>query len=690
MIDFLSQNYATIRRWWAEFSLQTKLMALVTLMVSLLMSAVTFWAVNDIQLDARLSDTRFGKDLGLLLAANVSHLIAENNLPEVARLSKEFYDRSSSIRYIIYADPGGEIYFGIPFAANEVQSSLSIRRRIQIPDDPKARPDRPLVRQHSSPQGEVTDVFVRLTYQDKPLGTLAIGINPNPAAVVSSGLTLDVTTAVFVSIWAMVILGAASNAVTITKPIKELVAGVKSIASGNFKQQIDLPFGGELGELIRNFNEMAKRLENYEEQNIEELTASKAKLETLVSTIADGAILLDAEMKVVLANPAAIKILGWEQLCGDAGELSGVIGTSILNVLPAHLSEEISRPLLQIATGEKAGGEIRFMASGDSSEAGAFNHSLRLWITTVVGANNTIKGIAMTVQDITREVELNAAQSRFISNVSHELRTPLFNIKSFIETLHEYGDELSSEQRSEFLDTANHETDRLTRLVNDVLDLSRLESGRQYRFDSTDLIQTIEQTLRTYQLNARTKGIELRQEIAPNLARVWGNYDLLLQVLSNLVGNALKFTNSGGQVTIRAYNWQEQNAALPHRSVNRVRVEIADTGIGIAPEDQKRIFDRFFRVENRVHTLEGTGLGLSIVRNIIEKHHSAVQIKSEVGVGTTFWFDLSIFQDKCDLEIGDHIVEVDTQTTSEILANIPVENMLIENMPIESNVESLV
>lgn len=680
-------------------------MALVTLMVSLLMSAVTFWAVHDIQLDARLSDTRFGKDLGLLLAANVSHLVAENNLPEVARLSKEFYDRSSSIRYIIYADPNGEIYYGIPFAANEVQSSLSIRRRIQIPEDPKARPDRPLVRQHASPQGEVTDVFVKLTHQGKQLGTLAIGINPNPAAVVSSGLTLDVTTAVFVSIWAMVILGAASNAVTITKPIKELVAGVKSIASGNFKQRIDLPFGGELGELIRNFNEMAKRLESYEEQNIEELTASKAQLETLVATIADGAILLDADMKVVLANPAAIKILGWDRLNGEvskanvsSGEinseetnggqekLGGFMGTSILNVLPTHLHQEISRPLLQIATGERTGGEIRFMASSDSSEANAFNHSLRLWITTVVSTNNAIKGIAMTVQDITREVELNAAQSRFISNVSHELRTPLFNIKSFIETLHEYGDELSSEQRSEFLDTANRETDRLTRLVNDVLDLSRLESGRQYRFAGIDLTQTIEQTLRTYQLNARTKAIELHQEIAPNLERVWGNYDLLLQVLSNLVGNALKFTNPGGKVTIRAYNYQEQNATLPHRSVNRVRIEVADSGIGIAPEDQKRIFDRFFRVENRVHTLEGTGLGLSIVHNIIEKHHSAINIKSEVGVGTTFWFDLSIFQDKCDLDLDEHdnMMEVQTHKIESHINSMPIENAALNERAIES------
>ena len=643
-MNFLLQIYNTSRHWWTEFSLQTKLMALMTLLVSLLMSAVTFWAVNDIQTDARLNDTRFGKDLGLLLAANVAPLVAKNDLREVTRLSKEFYANSSSIRYILYADPDGEIFYGIPFNSEEVQNSLSIRRRIQLPEDIMMRPDRPLVRQHITPQGEVTDIFVNLQHDGKSLGLIAIGINPNPTAVASSSLTLDVTTAVFVSIWAMVILGAASNAVTITRPLRELVAGVQNIASGNFKQRIDLPFGGELGELIRSFNEMAQRLKKYEEQNIEELTAEKSKLETLVSTIADGALLLDLDMRIVLANPAAIKIMGWDQ----DGENSNWQGNSILNILPERLSADLGRSLMQIATGDREGGEFRIMASGDKDDS-VLAHAFRIWITSVLSSSNAIKGIAITIQDITREVELNAAQSRFISNVSHELRTPLFNIKSFIETLHEYGDELSEEQKKEFLDTANNETDRLTRLVNDVLDLSRLESGSQYHFSAIELSETVEQTVRTYKLNASSKGVELIHEIAPNLERIWGNYDLILQVLFNLVGNALKFTETGGKVTIRIYPWQDQTTTYPIRTVQYARVEVEDTGYGIPAEDCDRVFDRFFRVEDKVHTLEGTGLGLSIVRNIIEKHHSKIHIKSEVGIGTTFWFDLSVYQDRCDL-----------------------------------------
>ncbi len=652
-MNFLLQIYSTPRRWWTEFSLQTKLMALITLLVSLLMSAVTFWAVNDIQTDARLNDTRFGKDLGLLLAANVAPLVAKNDLGELTRLSKEFYDSSSSIRYILYADPDGEIFYGIPFNSNEVKNSLSIRRRIQLPEDTMMRPDRPLVRQHITPQGEVTDIFVNLQHDGRALGIVAIGINPNPTAVASSSLTLDVTTAVFVSIWAMVILGAASNSVTITRPMRELVAGVQNIASGNFKQRIDLPFGGELGELIRSFNEMAQRLKKYEEQNIEELTAEKAKLETLISTIADGALLLDSDMRIVLANPAAIKIMGWDQ--DQDLEKNRWKGKSILNILPDRLSADLGRSLMQIATGDREGGEFRIMASGDKDSVLA--HAFRIWITSVLSSSNAIKGIAITIQDITREVELNAAQSRFISNVSHELRTPLFNIKSFIETLHEYGDELSDEQKKEFLGTANSETDRLTRLVNDVLDLSRLESGRQFNFSAIDLSETVEQTVRTYKLNASSKGIELTYEIAPDLERIWGNYDLILQVLSNLVGNALKFTDTGGKVIIRIHPWQDQTTTQPIRTVNYVRVEVEDTGYGIPAEDCDHIFDRFFRVEDKVHTLEGTGLGLSIVRNIIEKHHSVVHLKSEVGVGTTFWFDLSVYQDRCDLPVSPPVIE---------------------------------
>lgn len=702
MLAILNKIGEIIARWWSDFTLQTRLMAGATLVVSLIMSSLTFWAVNTIQQDARLNDTRYGRDLGLLLSANVAPLIAKNDRSEVARFSRQFYSSTSSVRYMLYADEAGDIFLGIPFSESEVQTSLTLRRQIKLPDnflaDIEARnlTSLPLVRQHLTPDGEVTDVFVPLIHEDKYLGVLAIGINPNPAAVISSNLTRDVTLAVFVTIWVMVILGAVFNALTITQPIKQLVFGVKNIASGNFKQRVDLPLGGELGELIGSFNEMAEKLESYEEQNIEELTAEKAKLETLVSTIADGALLLDANLQVILVNPTGRRIFGWEG--------KNAIGVNVLNILPSQVQQDLARPLHQIAAGDREGGEFRI------SMGEPVNRTIRIVLTTVIlhkapGAeplcrscirdeeNNcneserpeavectfyeqtssknqdsgqyreSLKGIAMTVQDITREVELNEAKSNFISNVSHELRTPLFNIKSFIETLYEYGEDLQESERREFLEIANRETDRLTRLVNDVLDLSRLESCRVYQLEAVDLLQAVEQTLRTYQLNAKDKGIELEQEVDPYLPPALGHYDLLLQVFANLVGNALKFTQSGGKVAIRAYLLESEaqthkdgaagnhNLSPDAKHFPVVRIEISDTGIGIDPEDQQAIFDRFFRVENRVHTLEGTGLGLSIVRNIIDKHHTKINLVSEVNVGTTFWFDLAVYQPKQTVEM---------------------------------------
>ncbi len=626
-MQFFSQLKALFARWWSDFTLQTRLMAGATLLVSLIMSGLTFWAVNTIQQDAQLNDTRFGRDLGLLLAANVAPLVETNDRSELARFSYRFYENTSNVRYMLYADQDGEIFFGIPYSEPAVQNSLTLRRRMKLPANYTSSADSPMVRQHLTPAGMVTDVFVPLMIDGQYKGMLAMGINPNPTVVASSHLTRDVTIAVFVSIWVMVILGAVINALTITQPIKELLLGVKNIAAGNFKQRVDLPLGGELGELIYSFNDMAERLERYEEQNIEELTAEKAKLESLVSTIADGAILLDAQTNVVLANIAARRILGWEPTM--------TLGGSILDRLQPEVRAQLAPPLVRAVAGDAHEGSEFRMSLMEG------NRTIRVLLNTVLDqSRENVKGVAITLQDITREVALNEAKSQFISNVSHELRTPLFNIKSFIETLHEYGEDLSESERKEFLATANYETDRLTRLVNDVLDLSRLESGRRYEFTAVEVHQPIDQVLRTYQLNAKDKQIALEKDIEDDLPANLGNYDLLLQVFGNLVGNALKFTPAGGKVVIRAYRAPSPNPQL----IQNVRIEIGDTGLGIDEEDQVAIFDRFFRVENRVHTLEGTGLGLSIVKHIMDKHNSQVNLVSEVGVGTTFWFDLPVYE----------------------------------------------
>ena len=630
--------------WWAEFSLQTKLLVAATLVVSLLMTGITFFALNGIQQGARNSDTRYARDLGVLLAANVTPLVAEGNDRQLAAVAERFYESSRSLRYIFFADPEGTIYLGIPIGANNGSSELLLTRRLELPADMQRREGNPLIRQHLSPDGQVTDVFVPVISDGRYLGVLALGINPNETLLASAGLTREVTVAVFISIWVLVILGAVFNALTVTRPVKELLRGVRQVAGGNFETRIEMPVGGELGELLEGFNTMATELQAYKAANIEELRAEQGKQQSLIATMADGAVLVDPDGCIVLANPTARRLFRWEG--------RNLEGSELIGELPERLALELQTPLESLSVSGAESSEVR-CSFGEPAR------TLRIVLQAVRDASGeSLKGIAVTIQDLTREVELNAAQSRFISNVSHELRTPLFNIKSYVETLYDLGDQLSDEEKHEFLGIANAETDRLTRLVNDVLDLSRLESDRVWTLEPQEIGPAIEQTLRTYRLNADDKGVELHFESEEQLPRVLGNWDLLLQVLGNLVGNALKFTPTGGMLMLRAYPWPDQ-CELPAVSdsddgaqanpscvlsspLPRLRIEIADSGCGIPQADQQRIFERFYRVENAVHTEAGTGLGLSIVRGILDKHGSQIRMASEPGVGTTFWFDLPL------------------------------------------------
>jgi two-component system sensor histidine kinase NblS len=619
------------------------LLAVATLVVSLTMTGITFVALAGIQRDAAMNDTRYARDLGLLLAGNVTELVADGQDRELANVAEKFWRSSRSVRYIFFADPEGVIYLGIPISAtpNGEDGELRLNRRLELPDELRRRPQNPLVRQHLTPQGTVTDVFVPLIRNGTYYGVLGLGVNPNDTALASAALTREVTVAVFISIWVLVILGAVFNALTITRPVKELLRGVRSVASGDFQARVDLPMGGELGELLTGFNAMASQLEAYDEANIEELTAAQVKQQSLIATMADGAILLDATGRIVLANPTSRRLFRWE---GRSLE-----GQELVEELPELLSIEVHSALDALLFSSSDVEDLR-------CSVGEPARTLRIVMQAVRDASGeSLKGIAVTIQDLTREVELNAAQSRFISNVSHELRTPLFNIKSYVETLHDLGDQLTEDEKKEFLGVANDETDRLTRLVNDVLDLSRLESGRTVQFETMNLRPAMEQTLRTYRLNAEDKTVELELDVAPDLPDVLGNWDLLLQVFDNLVGNALKFSRPGGILSMRAYVWpdtcrvedpistmSEGPTCTLTSPLPKLRVEIADTGYGISAQDQQRIFDRFYRVENAVHTEVGTGLGLSIVRGILDKHGAQVFMVSELDVGTTFWFELPL------------------------------------------------
>ena len=651
--DDLSDSLSILEKiflWWSRFNLRSKLLAIGTLVVSFIMTLITFFALSTIQKDAGMNDTRYARDLGLLLSGNVTELVAKNQTRELFNVAEKFWRSSRNLRYIFFTDPDGFVKLGIPVSATnseqEDEGDLQLTRKLQLPNELKKQPQFPLVRQHSTPQGQVTDVFVPMLWKGEYLGTLALGVTPNKKALATAALTREITVAVFISIWVLVIIGAVFNALTITRPIRELVIGVREIAKGNFKSRVDLPMSGELGELLNGFNAMASKLEDYDAANIEELKAAQVKQQSLIATMADGALLLDELGKIVLVNPTARRLFRWEG--------RNLEGQKLLNQLPDLLIKELETPITSLLNNFGDSDDLRCNLEEPP-------RTLRIVLKSVTDTTGeNIKGIAVTVQDLTREVQLNAAQKRFISNVSHELRTPLFNIKSYVETLYDLGEQLTKDEQKEFLGVANSETDRLTRLVNDVLDLSKLESGRTIQLEPLSIQEAMEQTLRNYKLNAEEKKVRLTLNIENNLPFVLGNWDMLLQVLDNLVGNALKFSKEGGTINLKAYTWPDICLASPVDSDNKaphceilspmpkIRLEVCDTGCGISEIDQQRIFERFYRVEDSVHTEVGTGLGLSIVKGIVDKHGSEIRMASEPNAGTTFWFELPLQDSDAD------------------------------------------
>nr|YP_009297461.1 hypothetical protein Eryt_136 [Erythrotrichia carnea]AOM66804.1 hypothetical protein Eryt_136 [Erythrotrichia carnea] len=602
-------------------------MIVSTLLVSLIMAGLSFWALNSIKEETSITDKNFVQDLTLLLTTNVVPLIEEGLYENLINVSKGFYNSTSCIRYIIYLDDEGEVYYSIPFFKPD-SSFFVVERQLFSYSRPFTWFSAISNLKKSDDLLEVTNIYLDLYSNGRNIGFLILGLNPNPTIVNSSRLTIHLSITVFSSIWLIVVFGAAFNTLSITQPIKELNIGVKNISAGQFSKRIDLPFEGDLGDLIDSFNEMANKLQNYREQNLEELTAEKTKLEILVSRIADGAILLDKELYIILINPTAIKALDLELVTVEGKKITECLPTQINDQLLPRLNDLMGISLDSDCFFKTHEFSIKFVAKKQKT--------IKILLNLVVPPNkNSVKGVVMTIQDITTETELNDAKSQFISNVSHELRTPLFNILSFLETLYEYNESLSNIEKLEFLDIANKETKRLTRLVNDVLDLSRLESDREYQLEKFEFSILIEQVIRLYQLTTKEKNINLIIQVEPSLSHIYANYDLILQSILNLVGNALKFTHNNEQIVVRALYVQD--------SLNvskKVRIEISDTGIGIPVLDQKLIFDRFLRIENVTHTLQGTGLGLSIVKNCIDKHDSQIHVRSEPHNGSTFWFDL--------------------------------------------------
>jgi signal transduction histidine kinase len=234
------------------------------------------------------------------------------------------------------------------------------------------------------------------------------------------------------------------------------------------------------------------------------------------------------------------------------------------------------------------------------------------------------------MQDNTKQAELEKMKNEFMSNVSHELRTPITSIKSYVDTLCNHGEKLDPDIHREFLQIIDNEADRLMHLVNDVLELSKFEEAeRELEMVPMDIHRACESAIRSLNLMARDRGIELELVGCENLPLANINQESIERVIINLLTNGIKYTPEGGKVSV----------ILAHEK-DEVAIHIKDTGIGIPEDALEHIFDRFYRVEKKVHTIKGTGLGLTIVKKIVEKHEGRLDVTSSLGEGSTFSFYL--------------------------------------------------
>lgn len=454
------------------------------------------------------------------------------------------------------------------------------------------------------------------------LGTVTVALSGNVISQISSTTRASLLF-VFVIAWVVFAFVILINTYLITRELRILQEGVKKISTGEFGYKIeDQDVSNEVKELFNEFNDMSNRLHIYEEQNIEQLTLEKNKLEAVLMSIANGVVVCDNNDKVVLVNNHAQKLLevSEDELLNT--EIQQYCDTDGSFCFKDKIEQFKDTPLEIIASKP-----IEFNITIDK-------RIIKSIISPMFTRSNDYVGYIIVLIDVTKETEMEQMRAHFISNVSHELRTPVTVLRSYIDTLYNYGNEFDYETQKEFIGTINQEIIRLNRMVNDILDFSKLEADTVLEKEPVNIVRLVEECAN--QMNVLTEEHHLTIEISKDgdIPEVELNYDSIERALTNLLSNAIKYSPENGKITVKIENLKD---------TDEVKVSVTDQGCGIAPEHQKKIFDRFYRVENNTHTIKGTGLGLNLVQTTIEKHHGGkVFVQSEVGKGSTFGFILPV------------------------------------------------
>lgn len=407
---------------------------------------------------------------------------------------------------------------------------------------------------------------------------------------------------------ALVALGAAIAVATfigyrLSEPLEELRAHADRVARGDFDGEVEPSPTYEIDEVGRAFNMMTYAVR----ESLAEYERARTRLEAVLGGLEDGVVLTDQHGEVLRINAAGAAMLG------------------------TTVERAEGKPYIQVARDHELDAQLQAVLRGETARLQTVEHGLNRRMlqsmsTTVTGISETLGLVVL--RDVTELRRLESVRRDFVANVSHELRTPLTSIRALAETL-QSGAVDDPAMTQEFLDRILGEVDRLAALVEDLMDLARLEAGRaNVEFESVrtdELLHAAGERLREQVARAR---LDLEYEIPDALPPVMVDRRRIEQVVLNLVHNAIKFTPPGGVITIGAW-----------RDGDRVMVEVRDTGVGIAPDELDRLFERFYK-SDKARRSDGTGLGLAIAKHIVQVHGGEISVESEQGKGASFRFTL--------------------------------------------------
>lgn len=582
---------------------QRKLILQGFILSTILIVFIAGLAVLNIQKNLDAGYNSFGQMLSKTLAIESVELIKD--IPESAKVdtlrshSDSIIRSNRDIAFIEFRDANSKVLY----SSKDYYYTQSQSAKISV----------------SSP------MIIKDATSSRVVGSVMVGLSGSIIENITTTTRASLVIA-FIVAWLVVIAIVFMDTILITRELKQLHEGVQKISSGEFGYNIECKDSSkEIQELCDAFNRMSNRLSKYNEQTMESITLERNKLEAVLMSIANGVVVCDNYDTVVLINEQGKKLLEVEdediintkinQYCDTNGELC--FKEKIEQFKDTPLDDMEGAPL-------------------------AFNievakNVIKSVISPMFSRNGDYVGYIIVLIDVTKEVEMEQLRSQFISNVSHELRTPVTVLRSYIDTLYNYGNDFDFNTQKEFIGVMNQEIIRLNTMVNDILDFSRYESQNlKPEMKLENIVDIINDCVDQVKILAEEHNLVFSIMIEPDLPQVMMNKETITRALTNILSNAIKYSPDGKRIKIRAER---------SRIGDYLEVSVEDQGPGIAEEYQKKVFDRFFRVENDTHTVKGTGLGLHLVKIAIEKQHNGqVFVQSKVGEGSTFGFRIPFTQ----------------------------------------------